>query len=322
MISRAKRAFFVALAVVIVVALLEAGLSVVFFQRAAPEPLAIVHFARHLIRVVDDSHWPAKVGIWQVDDRFGFSHIPNSSGVHATADFEVTYTIGPDQERLTAPQSNARGKVVFLGGSITFGQGVGDDETFPALLAGLWGDWNTENRAVIAWGTSQAYLVLDDVLEKGDVAAVVYGLIPHHLHRNYLRKSWVDGVTQYGMKLPHFELTDRALEFRGVVGSGEGMCESDALRQTELALTASFLSGMKQKCDAAGVAFVVVLLPRMTELSWPPQLIRQLDREKFNVLDLTELRLEHFDDDGHPNPRDHALIARSIHESFVTDLLQ
>ncbi len=322
MANRRMALLFLGLLFLAFLVLTEAGLSVLHFQQTAPESLALIHYGAKVRRAWSGVLWPDEVGIWQVDERFGFSHIPHASGMHATRDYEVTYTIGGRQERLVPHSQDAQRTILFLGGSCTFGQGVSDDQAFPASLAKLWTSWNIQNRAVSGWGTSHAFLALEDVLERDSVAAAIYCLVPHHLRRNYIRKSWVTGVGRYDLKHPHFELDDGVPVFRGVVGPNESAPDNGAVRHRELALTTAMLTGMKEKCEAAGIPFVVVLLPRMTEDSWPPQLIEHLYKSEALVLDLSEMRLDRFEHDAHPNASDHARIARRIHQSFVTGLLE
>lgn len=171
--------------------------------------LALGLVAAHLLGFdLERQFWLAKtrlfgkepVGIWREDSRYGWSHEPNSTGRHREVpDFDVPYHIDSNGRRRTLGAANhpAR-KILFLGGSFTFGHGVEDGEPYPALLQQQWPELECINAGVNAWGTTQALLTLQDEFEKGErFDLVVYGFISHHVSRNHLRRSWLD-VLQAG----------------------------------------------------------------------------------------------------------------------------
>lgn len=259
------------------------------------------------------------VGIWQTDDRFGYSHIPGSVGVHKTGDFKVKYTIGVGGERYIAAPKNPKGRVLFLGGSLTFGHGVEDSESFPALLAReYWSDFEVVNRAVMGWGTAHAYLSLLDELRSGrKPKMVIYGYIPDHVVRNYIRKDWIEVMERYKRKHPHFEIKDGELSFKGVVGLAGGLEDSAELGEKELKLTAAFLAAMKKLCQERDIPFVVIFLPKLQPLQ--AEVIKAIRDNRISSLDISRDRPEGFPGDPHPNAKDHRRIAESIGGSFITE---
>ena len=304
--------------------LIEAGLSVVYFQEKGPDRLAVLHYARRLAQTSRPATSLKAVGIWQSDERYGYSHIPSSTGIHKTADYDVTYSIGPHQERVIPGQGDGDGTVLFLGGSYTFGQGVADDAAYPAVLdRRYWSRWRVVNRAVLAWGTTHAMLVLEDTFASvSPPSAVIYGMIPHHITRNGDRRSWLQGLALYGFSSPHFTLVNGKPVYRGVVGVEDGVADGPAVREEELALTEALLGAMHTMCEEKNVPFLVILLPCMSaSAGWPPRLIRFIDEQKIPSLDLSEMHLDRFAGDEHPNARDHARIAEQIARSgFVKQL--
>ena len=292
--------------------IVELALSVVYFQRNSEHPLAIVQAIRTARALLQR---PEPVGIWQTDQRLGYRHVPDASGTHRTLDFEVEYTIGPTGERVIPGPGGGRGEILFLGGSYTFGHGVADAESYPALLAsGAWSGWTVRNRAVMGWGSAHAHLALADRLaSKPAPALVVYAMIEAHVGRNYIRSSWVETLTAYDRLHPHFELEDGELSFRGVIDESGSRPDSAALDRTELELTAAFLSAMREDCEAAGVPLALVLLGE----DWSLPAARLLVESGIPLVDLSALSIEGFPRDIHPNPQDHVRLAEAIAGSFV-----
>ena len=323
--THVKHAVYYTVMVLLVLGVLEVVSSVLYFQYNGKETSALSHYVRSFTQATKEHPGLKAVGIWQADERYGYSHIANAIGTHETAEYKVTYTIGPGQERAVPPKKDARGTVLFLGGSYTFGQGVEGSETFAAILGErYWDEWSVENRSVLAWGTAHALLAFSDALEReSPPTAVIYGMIPHHVTRNYIRRSWVKGLAGYGLKQPHFDLVSGVPEYLGVVGVKQSENDSDSVRRMELALTSAMLTVLHEKTARQGIPFVIVLLPGIRpEMGWPPQLIRHMTESGMNVLDLTEMPLERFSEsDRHPNVPDHERIAERINGSFVTGLI-
>jgi len=277
------------------------------------------------------------VGIWRFDERYGYDHVPNRRGVHKTPQFDVTYTIDADRCRVTPTPEVPQGRVFITGCSYTFGHGVEDDECYPAVLAAThWPSYKVQNRAVCGYGTVHAYLVVGDELDAPDrelPSLVIYGMIPNHLRRNYVRKSYVRHIvaSPFFRKesldplverrgYPHFELVDGELEFRGLVEEEGSLKASPLLKYAEIALTEAFLSEMHAKCSQKGVPLVIVLLPQGTSYDWGA-VGYVLDKLDVPCLDVSHVPLETIPGDGHPSAKDHERIADAIADSFITDLL-
>ena len=277
------------------------------------------------------------IGIWQFDERYGYDHFPNREGVHRAADFEVTYTIDGDRCRVTPTPEAPEGRVFITGCSYTFGHGVEDDECYPAVLAAKhWPSYKIQNRAVCGYGTAHAYLLVSDELdapERDPPSLVIYGMIPDHLRRNYIRKTYVRHIVACPFfrkrsldplverrGYPHFELVDGKLEFRGLIGLEGALADSPLLKYAEIALTEAFLSEMHKKCSENGVPFVVLLAPPTNPGAWE-SIKRILDKHDTPYLDVSDIPFEGFPRDTHPNPDDHERIAEAIAGSFITDIL-
>ena len=151
---------------------------------------------------------PESVGIWRDDERLGWAHVAGSQGrQRVVPDFDVTYHIDGEGHRQTpgAPTGEASA-VLFLGGSFTFGHGVEDDQAYAARLQAALPEVRVLNAAVNAWGTAHALLKLEQELkQREDIQAVVYGFISHHTKRNYRRKVWLENLMRSrGRRAPMF----------------------------------------------------------------------------------------------------------------------
>lgn len=311
---RAKQLAFWLLMFFLVACIVEASLSL-FFQFRADNPMAMVRLLRTTRDEMGGDASIATVGIWESDSRFGFAHIANSSGKHETSDFSARYTIGDEKNRHIPTTPNALGRVLFLGGSFTFGHGVNDDENYPYLLSTHLGRWQIVNKAVMGWGTSHAYMALSMEVESAHPPAmVVYAMIPHHIKRNYIRKSWVRTLNR---SQPHFEIVDGKPVFQGIVNVTDSVDNLPEVHETEIALTSAFLVEMKKLCETRQIPFIVVLIRG----NIPYAINRSLIENDVEVLDLTEIKIEGFKTDRHPNRQDHEELAEAILHSFVPVVL-
>lgn len=312
--------FWAAIAILNLIGI-EVGLSVLYFQTQAPDHSAIVHYFKTLPRLIRDLTPKRPVGIWQNDSELGFAHVPGARGVHRTANFTATYTIGAEGERYIPAPVRPRGRILFLGCSFTFGHGVNDDQTFPYLLSRRWKDWRVVNKAVAGHGTAHAYAMLEKELAGDHKPSIaIYAMLPAHIPRNYIRGSWVKMLAQSGKGHPHYELSEGRVVFRGLANPSQGPPSDIRLSQAENDLTLAMLREMQRQCRDRGVPFVVVLLP--WHKPFPFDFLKELARTDMTVLDLQDLPIKGFPTDGHPNPTDHKRIAQRIGRSFVTGMLE
>jgi hypothetical protein len=328
-----KRFAFYSVLILVNLIALELLLSVYFFQRRGDYPSAIVHYATYQLQRV----WGARlsgeqpIGIYKDDPELGFDHVANSSGSQRGPEFEVTYTIGKDLERLIPVPPNPRGRIYFLGCSYTFGWGVEDHQSYPYVLATRhWTSWEIRNRSSNGWGTAHAYLVLRKELETLTSPAIfVYSMIPDHIPRNYIRTEWLQSLAKSNRKHPHFELSDGKLTYLGTVGAAESRAGDDEVRRKEVQLTVALLVAMNRLASEHKLPFYVVLLPQKHRVAWgwndwPPAIIRALVENRIPFVDLTEMHddVEYFKQDAHPSPKGHEIIAAALSRSIIGDALR
>ena len=268
-----------------------------------------------------------KVGIWRFDPRYGYSHLPESTGVQETSEYRVTYHIDDEGCRVTPDPGDPLGVVLCLGCSFTFGTGVEDEEAYPGQLAiRYWSKYKVKNAAVAGWGTAHAFLKLqEEMTQKAVPVLVMYGWMFDHLHRNWIRKGWIHDLQNRRISLglssnplhwrkhPHFEIVGGRLLYEGVIGPGEAPEETAETVAKEVALTQQMVVEMTALCAARNVPFVFITLPTEGgEPSVPDFLVDVLRDHRVWHVDATQTGRGFFAHDFHPAAATHAAIADVI----------
>ncbi len=317
--SRWRTACFSLVLFVGVLFFCEALLSIAYFRQVSTGTSALGVYSRKLVQIAYSRLAP--IGVYDEDPVLGYRHQTNVQGKHRTLDFSVTYTLNEEGNRVIPQPEEAEGRILFVGGSYTFGHGVEDEEVFPSILARkFWPRWSVVNRAVPGYGTAHSYLVLKEAFESDNPPdVVIYPFLNGHIVRNYINATWIDALSTYGRRHPHFEIESGQLTFKGVVGIEEAKPASDEVSATERQLTQLMVREMQSLCGQNGVEFFLVLLPGER---WPPSLVASFYQLKHPPVDLSNIRLEGFGNDGHPNSDDHRNLAERIGQSGITEFLQ
>ena len=139
--------------------------------------------ARHL-----DSGVVATYGYDEYDSRFGWRLRPNlrdfrSGGQPAV----ISNSKGMrDGREFSFQKQNGMRRMVVLGDSFTFGQGVEQDEAWPAHLQMSLPKWEVLNMAVHGYGTDQQLLMLKHEGVKYHPDVVIVGFFVENVYRNGL----------------------------------------------------------------------------------------------------------------------------------------
>lgn len=249
-------------------------------------------------------------------------------------------TILADGSRATSrtpPQSDR--KIVFIGGSFTFGQSVADEETFAWQLQGSDPSRRYLNYGVGAYGSYQALLTLEELLAAGlppDV--VVYGYISHHQTRNVAATGWVRALSTVARAeapaLPYCVLReDGSLERRpplaypvwplretivlpSFIGDRWLIWSRRREGDRRRAVTQALLRELRDVCRDRGIRFVVALLdvPRPGG-GWEPRFLAAEGIETANCHMSLGNGLA-VPRDGHPNGKGHARFAQCLAEAL------
>lgn len=257
-----------------------------------------------------------RIGIWRADPTFGWVHIPDSSGRHRKPlAYDVTYTIDARGHRVTDGAYD-RPKVLILGDSLTFGQGVEDSEPYPAILQGQFPGYKVINGGVSAWGTTQSLLQLEQqIQEHDDIELVVYSIIDDDFNRNYLRKTWLEHIQKSrGLQVPYYDVVDGKLVFQGLADAqGDGLEDSEALREKEIAVTQLLLARMAALSSEQSIPFVLVYLPTEDNSDFSQAMIAAVGADRFvDLRDAIDCANLHLRFDLHPNPECHRRIADAL----------
>ena len=131
----------------------------------------------------------------QEDNELGWKFVPGTYEVPVNKwGHTMQATILPGNGRATSDEDQPEGldKLVFIGGSFTFGSGLNDEQVFTWKLQNTFKNIDIRNLGVGAYGTYQSLMVLEQELKKDDKPkTVVYGYIGSHRFRNVAHNRWL-----------------------------------------------------------------------------------------------------------------------------------
>ncbi len=114
--------------------------------------------------------------------------------------FEINI-LNDGSRKVASKEIETNNELIFLGGSITFGWGVNDDQTFVSKLQNMINNYRIKNFAVGGYGTYQSFLRLEEILsKKSDTKIVVAIYVPHHSLRNIGDEFWLRTLTKHSKK--------------------------------------------------------------------------------------------------------------------------
>jgi len=191
------------------------------------------------------------------DERLGWRNIPNwQATTHGRK--LTTNALGMRDRPYSVQKPQGIYRILFLGGSFTWGYGVADDEVFSAVLEERLGDrqqtdggYEVLNTGVSGWGTDQELLFLMDEGFRFDPDLVV---LSFNLTENPLYN--VSSV-QFGLAKPMY--LDTRLKLGNVPVPKPGTdypqltCSAD-----QVDLTIAILERMAEKCAEHGCPLVVM----------------------------------------------------------------
>ncbi len=124
--------------------------------------------------------------------------------------YDVTYRLDGAGNRVTPqPEKGTNSRILFVGCSFTFGDGVEDDETLPAVVARTLPESGVVNLGHGGYGAANILYMLQrrETFEpyRGGDAAMVYVYIPAHVRRSI---GSMRIVANYGANFPHYVIED------------------------------------------------------------------------------------------------------------------
>ena len=149
------------------------------------------------------------------DDPLGYRYPRNSSGSSTRVEigqngeklstvYDVTYSTDErgNRSHLKAKKALTRRKVVFLGDSFMFGEGLNDNQTLPYIFQENTG-FDAFNLGMHGYGVHQALTIMRRTphvvsrLPRGPISLFVVRVIPDHLIRSSGRAGWDQDSMQY-----------------------------------------------------------------------------------------------------------------------------
>jgi hypothetical protein len=267
--------------------------------------------------------------MFELDERLGWRHKPGARRTHQVPEYNVTYTIGPDGNRIVPGCPDSGTMVTFLGCSFCFGLGVNDDEVFSSVLQrDYWKTCRVRNLGCIGYTTSHVLLCLENEIRAGrKIDVAIYCWMWHHRFRNDRRRGWLSSLTHIeSAKNPLYEVEGGRLVFKGLIGVDQSLPDGDpALPRREAEVTRALLEAIRAMCQTHGIRLVVVMYPPLFESHLAQ--FEALDREM--VSECQSLGIEYLDltgcaalrdpanyylNDKHPRPSWHRIVARLIAE--------
>jgi hypothetical protein len=144
--------------------------------------------------------------------------------------YSCTYTLIPDSGAQNIQlnhragfksTSNDSAEIVFLGCSITFGEGLNDNQTF-AYKTGELCNTSSINFGLSGYGTHQAYAIYKNHFEKtgaGKKRTVIYSFIPDHILRAKCIYPW-------NTNDPYYEISEDSLLLKGKASANSGTAKT------------------------------------------------------------------------------------------------
>jgi hypothetical protein len=109
-------------------------------------------------------------------------------------------TINNDGSRKTGDVFSDK-KIIFIGGSVTQGWAVDDNQTFTSIIQKKISNYKIKNYGVGGYGGYQSLLFLERILNNNkDIKLIIYGFIPHHDVRNVAAGSWMYLLNQFSRR--------------------------------------------------------------------------------------------------------------------------
>lgn len=310
--------------------------------------LIFVAAAEVLLRFTGHDPWKT----YQIDKKEPHMHDPdpilgwkNRAGSYVVPPYspegkETTVTFLDDGRRFTGVNGkNSREKVVFIGGSLTQGWAVSDEETFAWKLQSRYGQVEIMNYAGSGYGTFQSLLKLESVLQglAKPPRLVIYGYIDHHEDRNIAPLYWLEMLARYSKRgqvgVPYCTLNNKGQLVRhGPESYSEWPFKKYSALITFLEnrymhwklgdrkngekVTEKLLLEMNELCLKSGTRLLVVMLDFIPERKY--HYIRFMNDKRINLANCVFPIREPYQvkGEGHPNGKLHSIWANCISQAL------
>lgn len=248
-----------------------------------------------------------------------------------------TITITENEYRKSADEIKKKKDIIFLGGSITFGFGVNDNETFVSNINKKIQNYNFKNYGTGGYGTYQSYLLLERILKNNKNIDHIFAIYnKDHEIRNVGNEEWLGILTKFSkrgyLKLPYARLDKNG-----------NLIRKKPIKYIELPLSDNLLTVNKIEKNIMRLIFflnssnaeltTIKIFDKMNELSKQNNVkltvlslsgeLNQNYKNFFKKNDITQIECNLpisepyvIKGDGHPNELGHKQIANCILDQF------
>lgn len=276
----------------------------------------------------------------------GFALNPGAYQVTINKGLRYSVTHGEDSLRITTnrPQSDTfSDSVYFLGCSFTYGMGVSDSLTFPFLVNQYLPNTFVKNLGVPGYGTVQACLQLQQLIEKAEKpGTVILNYADFHDARNSLTPAYrrdlymgyqrSDSSVQSLMqesRIPYLSQEDGVVEFCkwgnlyqnwkyretfACVNFIQDLRDQSQSRAIDAgANTIRIFSMIKTLCDEAHIRLVVTGITHSEQTKKMLEILGKAGIKTLDIsVDLSAKEYTHAPYDDHPNALAHKMYAKKI----------
>jgi len=326
-----KNLFLFAVSVMVSVIILEIALRVIL-----PSPITWKHPQEHYVR-------DPEIGHWMEPDQQAFTH---DKVVHINS-------VGIRDKEYTEQAQKGVYRILALGDSQTFGNGLELSDTWPKQLESLLNDYSKDigyeviNSGLPGSDTWQHEIILQRMISRYHPDAVILAFYVNDVFRstknNFNTKNKLESKVTYLLKSSALLLTFR-IALRSI---RQSLFPSD-WHLKELALLKgtndisfdklwqqvnSSLSRMKLVCDREKIKFIIASLPRRDQISgqlpwegYHKRLQTIASRLHIPLINMLEPLQESYDDygkalfipwDGHNSKLANKIVAESLAASFL-----
>ena len=138
--------------------------------------------------------------IYKSDQQLGWLHKPGSYSFKPwSKEGKITnFTINENGSRKISELENNDSRLIFIGGSLTQGWAVDDNENFVSFYNKLNPNIDILNFGVGGYGAYQSMLLQEKIIRKFEnINHFIYGFISHHELRNVAAGSWLYLLNKY-----------------------------------------------------------------------------------------------------------------------------
>lgn len=260
--------------------------------------------------------------------------------------YSVRYSFDGLGRRNIGPVNPNRAAALFLGCSVTLGEGIEGDQTFAAEFGRIQHRYQPYVYAFHGWGPANLLSLVrtpdfgkDIATEKGKSGLVVFTYIDHHIARTVGSTSLVQKNRDWLQSMPNYELTPTGLTRNENFGTarselvefyywyqrlrnasrlaGAILTPLPAISAHDFDTVAAVLEELKREIfrKTGILRFRVLIFPGSSTARW---IVPRLKARQISVLDYSNLSLRDYvrepqiRSDGHPTSESHTIVGKLL----------